>query len=617
VSGQPLFLFLVLAGLIALGLGAALSPLAGRFATWIGLVAYPRGDRWHRSPTPLLGGVAIFLAVVPLCLLLPEPVNSTALDRFGGLLLGASLIFLIGLVDDVRTLPPYAKLLGQIVAACVVVAGLPIGKFMPWSLLAIPLTIFWIVGVTNAFNLLDNMDGLAGGIAAIVASTLFAYNYLQGDHQAALLCALIAGASGGFLIFNFSPARIFMGDSGSLLLGYLLSAVVVLGAAKATSELALALLVPVAVMALPILDTSLVTIVRSLNSRPISQGGRDHLSHRLVALGLNERSAVLVLYAVSALFGMVAVTSNYIGGEVTLVLGALLLLGIVFFGIYLAQVRIYTETDFERISGEAGIVGKLVLGGSWLYKRQVAEMVMDLTLVCVGLLTAYLLRFEGTLERRFVEQFAAVLPWVVSIKLATLFAMGAYRSIWRYMGPSDMLRLGVASTLGSILSAICVQVAFREEGGFPKAVFLIDWLVVTVLLVAARLSFVLIRDILARMRRRDLIRVVIVGAGDTGELVLRAMARSRTHAYRVIGFLDDDAGKRDRAIHGVRVLGPAASLPDVLSREAVDEVVLTTLDHGGGLAAECRRLGVSVRDVGAFFRSQLEGEVQPIEAAAR
>ncbi len=616
MSGQPLFLVHFLAGCLALGLGTVLTPLAGRFAGRVGLVAKPRGDRWHRSPTPLLGGVALFLAIVPIYLAVPQPTNALPLERFGGLLLGATLIFVLGLVDDVRTLPPYSKLLGQIVAACVVVAGLPIGKYMPWSLLVIPLTIFWIVGVTNGFNLLDNMDGLSAGIAALVALTLFAYNYLQGDQQAALLCVLIAGACAGFLVFNFNPARIFMGDSGSLLLGFLLSGVVVLGAAKATSELAIALLVPVAVMALPILDTSLVTIVRSLNSRPISQGGRDHLSHRLVALGLNERSAVLVLYAVSGLFGMVAVTSNYVGGPVTLVLGALLLLGMLFFGIYLAQVRIYTRADYERLSHEPGIVGKLVLGGTWLYKRQVAEMVMDLTLVCVGLLSAYLLRFEGSLERRFVEQFGAILPWVVSIKLATLFAMGVYRSIWRYMGPSDMIRLGLASSVGSGLSALCVHVVFRAEGGAPFGVFLIDWLVVTVLLIAARMSFVLIRDVLSRFRRRDLVRVLIVGAGDTGELVLRSMSRSRTHAYRVVGFLDDDLGKQDRAIHGVRVLGPAASLPDVLTRESVDEVVLTTVDQGGGLARECRRLGVAVRDVGTFFRSQLESEVQTAEATA-
>ncbi|MFN8632490.1 MAG: hypothetical protein U0893_01460 [Chloroflexota bacterium] len=614
---QPFGLIHLLAGLLALGIATVATPLVGRVAGRIGLVAYPKRDRWHRTPTPLLGGVAIFLGSVPLVFLISEAVSAHMIDRFAALLIGAILIFLLGLIDDLKTLPPYAKLLGQIVAACVLVASLPIARYMPWSVLMVPIMIFWIVGVTNAFNLLDNMDGLSAGIAAIVSGTLFAFNFVQGDHQTALLCIVIAGACGGFLIFNFNPARIFMGDCGSLLIGYLLSGIVVLGAAKAGSELALTLLVPVGVMALPILDTTLVTIVRSLHHRPISQGGRDHLSHRLVALGLNERSAVLVLYAVSILFGGLAIASNFVSGPVTLLLGSLLILGIAFFGIYLGQVRIYTEADYERISKQPGIVGKLVLGGSWLYKRQVAEMMLDLSLICLGLLAAYLLRFDGTLERHFVEQLATILPWIVSIKLVTLFAMGVYRSVWRYMGTSDLLRLALASSVGSALAAGAIQLAFRGEGGAPKAALLVDWIVVTALLIAARLSFGLIRDVLARLRKRDLVRVVIVGAGDTGELVMRAMARSRTKAYRVVGFLDDDRGLLDRSINGVRVLGPSSALGEVVEREHVEEIVLTTNNYADDLLSECRRRGITFRDVGAFFRSQIDAETQPTPVGAR
>ncbi len=617
MSSQPFVLIHLLSGLLALGIATVMTPVAGRIAGRIGLVAYPKRDRWHRQPTPLLGGIAIFVGSVPVVMVIAEAVSAHMLDRFAALLIGAVLIFALGLFDDIKPLPPYAKLLGQIVAACVLVASLPITRYMPWSVLMVPLTIFWIVAVTNAFNLLDNMDGLSAGIGTIVSSTLFVFNFLQGDHQTALLCIVIAGACGGFLIFNFNPARIFMGDCGSLLVGYLLSGIVVLGAAKAGSELALTLLVPVGVMALPILDTSLVTIVRSLHHRPISMGGRDHLSHRLVALGLNDRSAVLVLYAVSILFGSLAIASNFVSGPVTILLGSLLILGIGFFGIYLGQVRIYTQSDFERIQSQPGIVGKLVLGGSWLYKRQLAEMVLDLTLICLGLLAAYLLRFDGTLERHFVEQFATILPWIVSIKLVSLFAMGVYRSIWRYMGTSDMLRVALASSVGSMLAAGAIQLAFRGDGGAPRTVLLVDWMVVTALLISARMSFGLIRDVLARLRRRDLVRVLIVGAGDTGELVLRAMSRSRTRAYRVVGFLDDDRDMRDRSIHGVRILGPSSSLGEVIEREQIEEVVLTTNQYDGDMLSECRKRGIAFRDVGAFFRSQIASETQPAGVGAR
>jgi FlaA1/EpsC-like NDP-sugar epimerase len=244
-------------------------------------------------------------------------------------------------------------------------------------------------------------------------------------------------------------------------------------------------------------------------------------------------------------------------------------------------------------------------------------MVLDLTLICLGLLAAYLIRFDGSLERHYVEQFATFLPWIVSIKLVSLFAMGVYRSIWRYMGTSDMLRVAVASSVGSGLVLCAIQLAFRGEGGAPRAVLLVDWMVVTALLIGARLSFGLIRDLLARLRRRDLVRVLIVGAGDTGELVLRAMSRSRTRAYRVVGFLDDDREMRDRSIHGVRILGPSTDLGEVVEREHIEEVVLTTSTYAVDLVGECRRRGITFRDVGTFFRSQMDAEAQPAGVGAR
>src|SRR3954451_16071336 len=187
MSSQPYLLIHVLAGLLALGLATVITPVVGRVAGRIGLVAYPKRDRWHRTPTPLLGGVAIFAGSIPVVVVIAEAVSANMLDRFAALLLGAILIFTLGLIDDLKTLPPYAKLLGQIVAACVLVATLPIARYLPWSVLMVPAMIFWIVGITNAFNLLDNMDGLSAGIAAIVSITLFAFNFAQGDHQAALL----------------------------------------------------------------------------------------------------------------------------------------------------------------------------------------------------------------------------------------------------------------------------------------------------------------------------------------------------------------------------------------------------------------------------------------------
>ncbi|MFN0070866.1 MAG: Gfo/Idh/MocA family oxidoreductase [Chloroflexota bacterium] len=614
-GAQPFTFVYPLGAIAALAVALLCTPLVAKLAVRAGVVAYPQRDRWHRVVTPLLGGIAIFLAIVPVFLLLPQPNQPDRIDRFGGLLLGATIMFAVGLYDDLRGLPPYGKLLAQVVAACVlIIGGLPLNQ-MPVPLLVVPLSIFWIVGVTNAFNLLDNMDGLSAGIAMVVALTLAGYNHLQGDRQMALFCLVIAGSTAGFLVFNFNPARIFMGDSGSLLLGFVLSGVVVLGASKATTELMAALLVPVAVMALPILDTSLVTVMRALNGRPISQGGRDHLSHRLVALGLSERNAVLVLYAVSAAAGALVLSSRFIGGWVALSIGVVLALSILFFGIYLAQVRIYTEKDYAQMESDPGLVGKLVLSGTLLYKRQVAEMLLDLTIICVSLLGAYLVRFEGVLEKRFVEQFAAILPYVVAVKLSALFMLGNYRTVWRYLGPSDLVRMGVASVLGSALSAAIIALVFRAEG-FPRSMLAIDLLIFTLLIVSARLLFVFLPEMIGRLRHRDIVGVVIVGAGDIGELVLRAIRRNPTKPYRVVGFLDRDESKIDRAIHGVRVLGSTEKLEDVVAREGVQEVVVAgPSGEQAALADRCRRLGVSMWDAGSFIQYQLEA--QPVEVGKR
>jgi UDP-GlcNAc:undecaprenyl-phosphate GlcNAc-1-phosphate transferase len=618
VAGKPFAVIYPLALLLSLGLALVFTPLVIRLARELGFVAKPRGDRWHRRPTPMLGGIAIFLSTIPVFALLPEPDGVNVFERFWALIAGAVLIFLVGLYDDVHGLSPAAKALSQIVAACVLLLQFgPPGSLnrIPLALLMVPLIIVWIVGMTNAFNLLDNMDGLSAGIAGIVALTIFGYNHVRGDPQTAVLALLIAGACGGFLVFNFNPARVFMGDCGSLLLGYVLSGAVVLGAAKASTELLVAVFIPVAVMALPILDTTLVAVLRAANGLPISRGGQDHLSHRLVALGLNERQAVLLLYVVSAAAGVLAIGSHFVGPWVSASLGGLLAIAIALFGIYLGQVRMYTEADLERLEATNSLVGKLVLGGRLLYKRQITTMLLDLALACLSLSAAYLLRYEGVLEKRFVEQFAQVLPFIVIFKLPLLYYFGVYRSMWRYTGAADVSAIAKAGTLGSLLAGLALLVVYRSEA-LNRSVLLLDWVLFLVLAVGARLSFVFMRDWLARLRRHDLTRVLIVGAGDTGELMLRALNRSRRRAYRVVGFLDDDPTKQHLSIHATPVVGTSKDLAEATQRLQADEVLLAvdSPQLRAELTSLCQRMGVAVRDVGTFFEDHLGGEPPRIAA---
>lgn len=597
----------VLALLASFALAAALTPLMGRVAAHYGVVAQPRRDRWHQRPTPLLGGVAMYLAVV-----LPFGFFVPLSPKFLGLLGGTTVIFLLGLVDDLRRVRPYGKLFAQIVAACLlIIAGIRV-EIVPYSFIALPLTVFWVLAITNAFNLLDNMDGLAAGIAAIAALVLFAYNFMYGDVALAALCTLLVGASAGFLIYNFSPAKIFMGDAGSMVLGFLLAGIALMGTHRMASDVSLTLLVPVAVLGLPILDTALVTLVRSFHGRPIAQGGRDHLSHRLVALGLTERQAVLMLYLISGALGALGLASNFLGFWTSLALGSLVALALGLFGFFVAQVKIYSEAQYQRLA-EGGLGRRLVIGGATLlYKRQVGEVLLDFVLICLAYLGAYLLKFEGTLTGPFLRQFADSLPYVIVAKLAMLFACGVYRPLWRYIGLADAVRISQATLLGSLLSVVAVALIFRFQG-YSRSVFVIDWLLLTTLMVGVRMSFALLRDWFARLPRRGAARVLIVGAGDVGEMVLRAIFRDRNHAYQPVGFLDDDAGKHRRTIHGIRILGPTPELPALT--EEVDEVIIALPPEAGDKIARviacCAEAGIPCRQAGAFLEAHALGNNAP------
>src|SRR5476651_1482280 len=282
-----------LAGCISLLACLGLIPLVIKLANYKGWVVYPRNDRWHTKPTALMGGIGIFISFS-----IAVFVTGTISGFVTWTIYCAALImFIIGLIDDIKEVKPVFKLLGQIACSFLLIYhGYTFGGgLLSWA--GIPLTFIWVIGITNAINLLDNMDGLAGGISAIIATICGVLGILNGEYNLAVMAFSIAGATIGFLFYNFKPARIFMGDSGSLFLGFSLSFLSVAVQSKLGSSSAiLVLLIPISLMAIPIMDTTLVTIKRLAAGRRIDQGGKDHTSHRLVALGLSEKKAVLILY---------------------------------------------------------------------------------------------------------------------------------------------------------------------------------------------------------------------------------------------------------------------------------------------------------------------------------
>jgi UDP-GlcNAc:undecaprenyl-phosphate/decaprenyl-phosphate GlcNAc-1-phosphate transferase len=295
----PYFLILLSALLLAMGA----TPVARMTARRIGFVDHPNARKQHVKPTPMLGGVAIYLACILTLVLLGDHFY---VNQVAGIALGATLVSFMGLWDDRWGLSPWVKLGGQFLAAGILIATDVRISMLPGMLLNIGATLFWVVGITNAMNLLDNMDGLSSGIAAIAAVFFLLFAAMSKQYLVGALAAALVGGCLGFLLYNFNPASIFMGDTGSLFLGFTLAAVGIKLRFPANSAF-VTWMVPVIVLALPIFDTTLVVISRLRRGvNPLTTPGKDHLSHRLARLTGSPREAVLICYLLAGIAGIIA-----------------------------------------------------------------------------------------------------------------------------------------------------------------------------------------------------------------------------------------------------------------------------------------------------------------------
>jgi UDP-GlcNAc:undecaprenyl-phosphate GlcNAc-1-phosphate transferase len=310
--------------IVALVFSVVGTPVARRLALVSGVVDTPSARKVHAEPTPLLGGAAIYGAFVLALLIFG---GRQEIRQLVGIVIGATFVSAVGVIDDVRGVRPLVKLGAQVIAACILpLAGLRVQLF-PIELFNVLLTIFWVVGITNALNLLDNMDGLGGGIAAIAAAhfLLLAAMNTPAQFLVGALAAALLGACIGFVRYNFNPARIFMGDTGSLFIGFILAALGIklrfLG-----NTYAVTWMVPVVVLLVPVFDTSLVFVSRLRRGlNPLTTPGKDHVSHRLVALGWTRREAVLICWLAAGAVGMVATFLTEAGLMEAYTIGAALL----------------------------------------------------------------------------------------------------------------------------------------------------------------------------------------------------------------------------------------------------------------------------------------------------
>jgi UDP-GlcNAc:undecaprenyl-phosphate/decaprenyl-phosphate GlcNAc-1-phosphate transferase len=537
--------------------------LGGRF------VATPSHDRWHEQETPSFGGVGIFLGLlagIGACLLTGaiEPTRELA-----GIAGGAAIVFAFGLIDDLRSLPPAAKLAGQFAAAGVVIASGIRVEIVDNGLAGTALGLLWLVAITNAFNLLDNMDGLAGSLA-VVAAVFFAIDavWIHSDDLLLVVSLALALAVAGFLLFNFrprKPAAVFMGDSGAQVIGLTLAALGLATSWKVAESTIATLIIPLLVLAIPILDTALVTAVRLVEGRPVHQGGRDHASHRLVRSGISEKGTVVLLTAIAAGLGLTSLAySGLDNGWVTLV-GVL-----VTFALLVQLAGFLTDIDEgERLAGKPVRLRKILLS-----PRRLVEVLVDFALITASFTIAYLLFVDGSGTDYEKHIFLVSLPAILFTRYLCFIPAGLYSGVWRFAGAREAAAVFFAVVVSEALAYMIVWFTSHPFGDFPQRIYVLDALIALVLIGASRFAErVLFRAHATFRDRHERRRTLIVGAGRSGRSLLRELRE--TPGEHVVGFVDDNPRLRRRRMQGVPVLGSLMESDRVLVQLRPDVVLVT------------------------------------------
>ncbi len=559
-----------------------------------GHVAIPRADRWHRQPTPTLGGIGMFLAfgLALVAVFIFGSDKNIFVTRWS-IMVAVVIMFSVGLYDDFKHISPPVKLIFQILAATIVIFfGNITIEFFRWPIANILLTFFWLVGITNAINLLDNMDGLAGGVALITAGFLSIFFWRTGYPELLVLSLALCGSILGFLVFNFPPAKIFMGDSGSMFLGFTLAVLAIARHTQASNIFAI-IGVPTLVLLLPILDTGLVSITRILRGQSPTVGGKDHTSHRLVAFGFSERQAVLVLYGIAIVSGLASIGLEALDYDLSLVLIPILLIVLSLFVAYLARMKMVTDAQ-DQTNGITRWIINLT------FKRRIFELIFDLLLIGVSYYLAFWTRFGLNMTAESMNLFLQSWPIVLGITYLALFFFGVYRGMWKYIGINDLLRYAGAAMVSGGMSWVVINLIFPTQP-YTGDVFLLYILYLLIGLSASRSSFLILDRLYNRsFSNKQKENVLLYGAEDAGEIALRWIQRNPSIGYSVVGFLDDDSLKWGSNIHGVSILGDLSKLEQFIQDKQVTGVIASTdnlLHSPGGeiLVSTCRSKGVWVR----------------------
>ena len=580
----------------SLALTLVLTPLVREINRRIGMVDKPDPRRINKVPIPRGGGVALFLGVIVSYSLFSWISNRPALFAHGladstymKLTVIATFVTLVGLADDRYSLPPKLKLLGQLVAAALVWwwADLGFGRLWPTvpAWLDLMLTVFWITGAVNAFNLIDGLDGLASGLALIATIGMGGSLFMLGSPQAALFHFAFAGGLVGFLRYNYNPASVFLGDSGSMFIGFTLSVMPLVS--QTPNSFLVSVGVPMLAMGVPIFDTSLAILRRSIRrilvlresgdaqKGEVMAADSDHLHHRILrASGLNQRKAAWALYALAAS----AVTIGLVGMSLESRSAGLWL-----FAVAAASVIVFRDMARIELFDAGRLLNSVAHDRTTSARRRWARLAVPfyLTFDLLALTGVFLLCVRSVRMPLTLHVLRVNLPIYVVAMFVALFFFRTYRTIWSRALPSNFVRLLLACAAGGLAGAIGAYYAPGISDELTPTFSLLFTTTGYIALVIVRIFRGIVRDIFYAIDcsrligRKDVSRILVYGAGlryrtFRRELVRRTAANDRI----IVGLIDDDLLLRGQYIGGIRILGTIQQAPEIINETNADTVVI-------------------------------------------
>jgi UDP-GlcNAc:undecaprenyl-phosphate GlcNAc-1-phosphate transferase len=574
-----------------------LTPLVRSVAIKLGALDLPDERKIHGKPIPRLGGFSIYVTFILILFVSYQfdfffyPANFLREINFGWLLTASAIVFGLGAFDDFKRIPPSIKFFVQIIAGLIVALtsyriqqiSLPFGSIQLgiWS---IPATVLWIVAITNALNLLDGLDGLAAGTSFIVSLSMFGISLLNESIGMALLSIILAGSILGFLKYNFHPASIFLGDSGAYTLGFILSILSLQSNLKGTTTVVF--LIPILVLGLPIMDTILSMLRRLLKSLHIIGADREknmlkflyfkgstvfsadrgHIHHRLLQMGVTQKNAVVILYAVTLLLGTIALATVYFRN-----INQALLISSIGIASYIGLRKLgYSEIQFLRNGA------LLPLFDLYLVSQRMFKVFVDIAFIALAYYLAFLLRFEGEFDPAIKKYYLSTIPLVLSVKLLVFYFAGLYKGAWRYINVDDFLRILKAVVFGCVMAGLFLWM-IPSLGIASWPVLFIDFNLLFLFIAGARSSFRVLEHLHLANNHQGR-KVLIYGVEKGSVYALDEFISNPRLNLSPVGFIDDDQRNQGKQVNGYPVLGSLDSLENIVKDHSISEIIVSQDD---------------------------------------